>query len=69
MDGFWFGAFPYIALTLFVVGTIYRYTIGFKYSSLSSQFLESKKFSTGSVPFHVGILVVLIAHFVAFVFP
>jgi nitrate reductase gamma subunit len=69
MDGLLFGAFPYVALTLFVVGTIYRYRAGFKYSSLSSQFLESKKFYTGSVPFHVGIIAVFIAHLVAFLFP
>ena len=69
MDGFFFGAFPYVALTIFVVGTIVRYRGGFKYSSLSSQFLESKKFSSGSVPFHVGILVVFFAHLIAFVFP
>jgi len=69
MNGLLFGAFPYVALTLFVVGTIYRYRVGFKYSSLSSQFLESKKFYTGSVPFHVGIITVFLAHFVAFIFP
>jgi len=69
MDGLLFGAFPYVALTIFVVGTIIRYRGGFKYSSLSSQFLESKKFSTGSVPFHVGIIAVFIAHLVAFIFP
>ena len=69
MDGLLFGAFPYVALTIFVIGTIYRYRSGFKYSSLSSQFLESKKFYTGSVPFHVGILVVFFAHLIAFAFP
>lgn len=69
MDGLLFGAFPYVALTIFVVGTIYRYRGGFQYSSLSSQFLESKKFYSGSVPFHVGILVVFFAHLVAVLFP
>lgn len=69
MDGFLFGAFPYVALTIFVVGTIYRYRRGFQFSSLSSQFLESKKFYSGSVPFHVGIIVVFFAHLVAFAYP
>jgi nitrate reductase gamma subunit len=69
MDGLLFGAFPYVAITIFVIGTIYRYKVGFKYSSLSSQFLESKSFSMGSVPFHVGILVVFLAHLIAFIFP
>ncbi len=47
MDGLLFGAFPYVALTIFVVGTIIRYRGGFQYSSLSSQFLESKKIYNG----------------------
>lgn len=69
MDGLLFGAFPYVALTIFVVGTILRYRRGFQYSSLSSQFLESKTFSLGSTPFHVGILVVFFAHLIGFIFP
>ena len=69
MDGLLFGAFPYVALTIFVVGTILRYRRGFQYSSLSSQFLEAKTFSLGSTPFHVGILVVFFAHLIGFIFP
>ncbi len=69
MDLLLFGAFPYVALSIFVIGTIYRYKTGFKYSSLSSQFLETKKLYTASVPFHVGILVVFLGHLVGFLFP
>ena len=64
-----FGAFPYVALTVFLVGTIYRYRHGFKYSSLSSQFLESDSLRMGSLPFHVGIIVVFFAHLIAVIFP
>jgi len=69
MDLLLFGAFPYVALVVFVIGSIYRYQTGFKYSSLSSQFLETKKLYSASVPFHVGILVVFLGHLVGFLFP
>jgi nitrate reductase gamma subunit len=64
-----FGAFPYVAVVVFLIGTIWRYKSGFKYSSLSSQFLETKKLFLSSVPFHVGILVILLGHFVGYLFP
>jgi len=69
MDIFLFAAFPYVAIVVFFVGTIWRYKTGFKYSSLSSQFLETKKLFLASVPFHVGVLVVLLGHFIGFLFP
>jgi len=69
MDIVLFGAFPYVAVVVFVIGTIWRYQTGFKYSSLSSQFLETKKLFLASVPFHVGVLVILLGHLVGFLFP
>jgi nitrate reductase gamma subunit len=69
MDVLLFGAFPYVALVIFLVGTIWRYKTGFRYSSLSSQMLESKKLHSASVPFHVGIVVVFLAHLIGFIFP
>ncbi|MCF6330065.1 MAG: respiratory nitrate reductase subunit gamma [Sulfurimonas sp.] len=69
MDVILFGAFPYVALVIFLVGTIFRYKTGFKYSSLSSQLLEGKKLYSASVPFHIGIIVVFLAHLVGFIFP
>jgi len=69
MDILLFGAFPYVAIVVFFIGTIWRYQTGFKYSSLSSQFLETKKLFLSSVPFHVGILVILTGHFIGFLFP
>ncbi len=65
-----FGVFPYVAIILAVVGTFWRYwSDKFSYSSLSSQFLETKQLFWGSVPWHYGILVVLTGHLVAFLFP
>jgi len=69
-NNFFFIALPYIAVIVFLVGTIYRYrATSFKYSSLSSQFLEGKKLFWGSIPFHIGILVVFLGHLIAFMFP
>lgn len=69
-NNFFFIALPYIAVIVFLVGTIYRYrSTKFGYSSLSSQFLEGKKLFWGSIPFHIGILVVFLGHLTAFLFP
>ena len=65
-----FVALPYVALILFLVGTIYRYTNrGFSVSSYSSQFLEGKKLFWGSQPFHWGMLVLFFGHLIAFLIP
>lgn len=67
-----FGVLPYVALVLFFLGTIARYHdrhARFAYSSLSSQFLENRKHFWGLVPFHYGIIVVLLGHLVAFLVP
>lgn len=62
--------FPYVALVLFVVVSIYLYkTNSYKFSSLSSEFLESKQLFWGSVPWHYGILIVLLGHLIGFMFP
>lgn len=67
---FFFVGLPYIAIVIFLVGTIQRYrNTGFKVSSLSSQFLEGKKLFWASVPFHWGILVVFFGHLIAFLIP
>jgi nitrate reductase gamma subunit len=63
-------AFPYAAVLVFAFGVVYRYRRrGFTVSSLSSQFLEGRRLFWGSVPFHIGILMVLLVHFLAIVFP
>jgi len=67
---FLFIALPYVALTIFLIGTVYRYRgTKFKFSSLSSEFLEGKKLFYGSVPFHYGIIFLFFGHLVAFLFP
>lgn len=65
-----FSALPYVAVVLFLVGTIHRYRRQtFTYSSLSSQLLENKQHFWALVPFHYGILAVIAGHVVAFLIP
>ena len=65
-----FAVFPYICIVMAIVGSIWRYTSDrFSYSSLSSQFLETRQLFWGSVAWHYGILLALTAHFVAFLIP
>lgn len=69
-DTLLFVGLPYAAMLLFLVGTIQRYrNKGFKVSSLSSQFLEGKSLFWGSVPFHIGIIMVFFGHLTAFMVP
>jgi len=70
LDQFLYGVFPYVAISLAIVGTIWRYfSDRFSYTSLSSQFLENRQLFWGSVPWHYGILVILTGHLVAFLIP
>lgn len=70
MNNFFFIGLPYAALIIMLVGTIYRYTNhSFKYSSLSSQFLEGKNLHRGSRPFHWGIIALFFGHLLGFLFP
>ena len=68
--GVLFAAFPYVAMGIFLVGSIYRWRKkGFKVSSLSSQFLEGDKLFWGSQLFHWGLVVLFFGHLIAFLFP
>ncbi len=65
-----FTALPYVAVFVFFLITIQRYSNrGFTYSSLSSQFLENRIHFWALVPFHYGILLVLTGHVVGFLIP
>src|SRR3990172_8095530 len=67
---FLFGVFPYVAFILAVVVGLYRYfSDRFSYSSFSSQFFENRQLFWGSVPWHYGILIILIGHLLAALFP
>ena len=65
-----FGVFPYVAVALMIGVGIYRYCVDrYSWSSQSSQFLESRVLFWGSIPWHYAILVILLAHFLAFLVP
>lgn len=70
LDLLLFVVFPYVATVLAVLGGVYRYVNDrFSYSSQSSQFLERRSLFWGSVAWHYGVLVILLAHLVALLFP
>lgn len=70
LDTVFFAVLPYVAMVLFLVGTIHRYrSDSFTYSSLSSQLLENKQHFWALVPFHYGIIAVITGHIVAFAIP
>lgn len=69
-DTMFFIALPYLSIFVCVVGSILRMrSLPMTYSSLSSQFLESRALVWGSVPWHIGIIGIVLAHFVAFLCP
>ncbi len=70
MNDFLYGIFPYIAFVVAVAGGLYRYFSNrFSFSSLSSQFLENEALFYGSVPWHYGIILVLLGHLFGGLFP
>lgn len=70
LNDFFFVGLPYIALASLVGGSIIRFRLNrFSYSALSSQFLENRRLLWGSVPWHIGILIILLGHLAAFLAP
>ncbi|GAA4038926.1 respiratory nitrate reductase subunit gamma [Nonomuraea soli] len=61
---------PYVALTVFVLGHVWRYRYDkFGWTTRSSQLYESRLLRIGSPLFHFGILVVLLGHIGGLVIP
>ena len=70
MNTFLFGIYPYIALTVLILGSIARYERDpFTWKSSSSQLLRRKQLIIGSVLFHVGMLVIFVGHFFGLLTP
>src|SRR3990172_2268940 len=70
IDTVLFVVFPYLCVIIAVGMGIYRYfNDRFSYSSLSSQFVENRALFCGSVPWHYGVIIILTAHLLAFLFP
>jgi len=63
MHNFLFGIYPYIALSVLLIGSVARYERDpFTWKSSSSQLLRRKQFILGSVLFHVGVLTIFLGH-------
>ncbi|WP_055481450.1 respiratory nitrate reductase subunit gamma [Sphaerimonospora mesophila] len=61
---------PYVSLTVFVLGHVWRYRYDkFGWTTRSSQMYESRLLRIGSPLFHFGILVVLLGHIGGLVIP
>ncbi|KRG12347.1 nitrate reductase [Virgibacillus soli] len=64
------GCFPYLCLTIFIVGHIYRYRVDqFGWSAQSSEFLEKRQLKWGSLLFHWGIIFVFFGHIAGILVP
>jgi len=70
IDAFLLIGLPYVAIAVCIFGTIYRLRAEkFTQSALSSQFLESNQLVWGSLPWHIGIGLIILAHLLALIFP
>jgi nitrate reductase gamma subunit len=70
INTFLFGIFPYIAIAVFFVASLIRYDREqYTWKTGSTQMLESKMLKKGSMPFHVGIIMILMGHFVGLLTP
>ncbi len=70
MHYFLFGVYPYIALSVMLIGSVVRYERDpFTWKTSSSQLLRRKQLVVGSILFHVGILVILVGHLVGLLTP
>ncbi len=62
-NAFLFGIYPYVCLTVFLVGSIIRFDREqYSWRSQSSQLLRRRQLTWGSNLFHVGILIIFFGH-------
>ncbi|WP_067185141.1 respiratory nitrate reductase subunit gamma [Microtetraspora niveoalba] len=70
LDLILWGIAPYLALTVFVLGHVWRYRYDkFGWTTRSSQLYESRLLRVGSPLFHFGVLMVLLGHVGGLVVP
>jgi nitrate reductase gamma subunit len=70
INQFLFGFYPYICLSVFVLGSVLRFDHGqYSWRSGSSQLLRRKHLIVGSILFHVGILTIFAGHLVGLLTP
>jgi len=65
-----FGYYPYVAMSVFIIGSIARYDRDqYTWRTGSSQLLRAKELRLGSNLFHIGILLLFVGHFVGLLTP
>jgi nitrate reductase gamma subunit len=65
-----FGWYPYLCLTVFLFGSLFRFDREqYTWRTGSSQLLRRRQLMWGSNLFHVGILVIFVGHFVGLLTP
>jgi nitrate reductase gamma subunit len=65
-----FGYYPYVAMSVFVIGSIARYDRDqYTWRTGSSQLLRAKELRLGSNLFHIGILLLFVGHFAGLLTP
>ncbi len=70
VEPFLFGLYPYVALTVFFVGSLVRFDREqYTWRSGSSQLLRKRQLGWGSNLFHVGVLGLFLGHFVGLLTP
>ncbi len=70
LNTFLFGIYPYIALSILVIGSVIRYDRDpYTWKAGSSQLLRRKQLMWGSVLFHIGILAIFAGHVVGLLTP
>jgi nitrate reductase gamma subunit len=70
LNTFLFGVYPYICLTVLFVGSLIRFDREpYTWKSDSSQLLKRGQLRLGSNLFHVGVIIVVLGHFVGFLTP
>ena len=65
-----FGWYPYLAVTVLVVGSVLRFDANqYSWRSQSSQFLRRRQMVLGSNLFHMGIIILFFGHLVGLLTP
>ncbi len=70
LDNFLFGVYPYIALSIFLLGSLLRFDRDqYSWKSDSSQMLKAGQLRWGSNLFHIGVLFLFFGHTVGMLTP
>jgi nitrate reductase gamma subunit len=70
INQFFFGIYPYIAITVFFVGSLLRYDRDqYTWKASSSQMLSKKDMRIGSNLFHIGIIILFFGHLMGLLTP